>query len=380
MSLATVTAGTIMLAISAEPAVAGSAPSPISEITVAHGKALSGTGALFGVAVDPAADVVAITGKANASQSSILPSAGRVWLINGHTHRITATIKLPGATEAGVAFDPAAGAFVVADNLLPTSLSASDSNDTGGVVEIDPHTGRIKAEFPISGGGQSIAVDALHRVMYLTGPGYSITVMNARTGKTIATVPNIYYPFAVSVDPGSRRVYVAGGVGTKGVWEVDGATNAPIGFNGSTKPVTVALPEAPQGIDTDPATGNTYVLYSGSTAKVEVLRRGSHGLKISLKNTNSAVDYGIALDALKHKVYVSSESEIAGCPNVIAEIDGRANKVLGYVYGVAQAAALAVDARTDTVWALNGSDVAAFKGGLVQKPPKCGTTGVTIGS
>jgi DNA-binding beta-propeller fold protein YncE len=377
--LTALAAGAVLSCMSAS-AFAASDAVGIAETSVVHGKTDGAANTAYAVAVDPAANIVAVTGSSLAGDGGTQAGSGRVWLINGRTHKVTATIKLVGGANAGVAFDPSAGVFAVADDQLATSASTTNSNAVGAVVEINPHTGHITKVISVAGAGPGITVDPQHRVMYVTGPGYSVTVMNARTGAVKTTVPNIYYPFAISVDPVTRTVYVGGGQGTIGVWEFDGANNTPIGFNGTTKAVTLATPSSPQGVATDPATGHTYVVYGGATVKVRVLGPGLHGKKLTVKGTLDAEPLGVAVDPVRNDVYVSGESGTAGCPDVVAEIDARTDEVVGYVYGVADATALAVDPRTDTVWAANGTQVAAFKGGLDQKQPKCGTAGITIGA
>jgi hypothetical protein len=86
------------------------------------------------------------------------------------------------------------------------------------------------------------------------------------------------------------------------------------------------------------------------------------------------------MDPGRNQLYASSTEELEGCPNMITEFSGRTNAVLGTVYGVVGAGALAVDPNAHMVWATNGGKLASFREGLTDKRPKCGTGGgITLG-
>jgi sugar lactone lactonase YvrE len=367
------------------------AASPINEMTLVHlpaNKTLPPI-VLFDVAVDPAADIVAVTGNGEAGKLSNGLGGGRVWLINGHTHKITATVKLFGAQQAGVAFDPNTNSFVVADPSLPGKVTTTSGTElvNGAMVEIDPQSGRILKTVPIDSISGGVGVDPVHKMIYLTGPSYSVTRIDARTGAIVTppTIqPEIPYPSSVSVDPRDDTMYVAGGSseGTTGVWEVNQPADTDLGFTNDGHPfVTMATRGEPEGIVTDPATGNTYVSWVYQSAHVTVFKRDHHtGHALLIKGSNGAAEFGLALDTRRNVVFASSGEDLEGCPNMITEISGRTNAVLGRVYGVAAAGALAVDQNTDMVWATDEGKLASFREGFTDKRPKCGTGGgITLG-
>jgi hypothetical protein len=357
-------------------AAAHSSGSGITEVRVSHSPSSSVTpeGATTAIAVDPSSDTIAVTGYAN-RESAQPDASGRVWLVDGRTHKLKATVTLSGAERSGIAFDAANGMFVLADSVLVTP--EAPALESGAVVEISP-SGKVADEISVPRVSNAIAVNSNTNTIYAAssaGDG-ALAVIDGHTGTVTTTVDGVDYPAAVSVAPGGT-VFAGGGAGggTTGIWEVDGSNNAPIGFNGSTEAVTIGTPNPPAALASAGAT--TYAAWVYNETVVATVRgtRITHELKIKTGNPTS---YGMALDG--SALYVANQSDIDGCPNFIARISTRTGKVSGGIFGIDDAWALAVDPKSDTVWSTNGDDVAAFRGGFSNKEKKCGSGGIVLGT
>jgi DNA-binding beta-propeller fold protein YncE len=348
----------------------------LTKVTLVH-EASTNTSAINDVAVDPSTHTVLVTGSAKVND----PSAGRVWLINGKSHHLIATLHLPGLTGGGstaygggVGVDPVTHRFYVAD----PGLSVPPASSPGAVVVIDGRTHKVLSEIPESG-ALTAAVDSRTDTVFAPGGGYTTDVINGRTNAVTTTVGSIYYPAAVDVDSGSDTAYVVGGAsgGTDGVWAINGHTDMAEGIT-AAKPVTISMVDPPSDVAINDKTGSVYVAGGNSNGgAVFILHRGANRFAKTIGIHDGSAT-AIAVDSASNTFYVTSGSSIVGCPGFVTERSGRTNKVLATVHGVSNPGAIAVDSATHNVFAVNGGTLEIYRAGYFTKQKKCGIGGVTV--
>jgi DNA-binding beta-propeller fold protein YncE len=369
------------LCIGATPAGASAARNGVTQIRLAHVSTDVSAGRTPGdyVAVDPASDTIAVTGTVGSTNETAL-TGGRVWIVNGRSHRLAHTIDLDGASLASVTDDADTGTFYVAD----PELTVAPDTTAGGIAVISARTGKLSEEIPAPGIAGGVGADPKTNLIYAAGPGYAITAFNGHANAVVAPIDSgdIYYPAYVSVDSAANVAYIGGGAsgGTDGVWIVGLMTGQLYGVT-AAHPVSIATVDPPIGLATDPGTHRTYVALDDSAGS-EVATIDGTGTRFAatkqLKNGNTT--NGIAVDTATHAVYVSNVNETAGCPGFVDEISGRSGKVVGTVYNLTNPDALAADPNTDTVYVQDGGLLDAFHGGFVNKQKKCGTPGTVVGA
>jgi DNA-binding beta-propeller fold protein YncE len=361
------------------PTAASAKKAGVTEITVSHAAA-AGARATSDIAVDASTDTVFVTGSGIANPN--LPTGGRVWVIDGRNNKVVATLHLIGASNAGVALNTATDTLYVADAQLPNPTP----EQPGGVTVIDGQTHKVRATISIPGlggyalsGGPRLAVDSSTNTVYANGPGYSTDVISGRTDTVTATVPYPYYPGPIAVDTGSDAVYATGGAsgGTTGVWVINGHTDVTEGIT-TTSPVTILTPGPPAGIAVDSRTGRIYVTGATNAAGVSIIHRGANRIVHTIRIKNGNIGE-VGVDTAANSIYVTAGSVYQGCPGFVSQINGKTNKVTATVNGIEDATAVAVDSKNHMVYVTNGNKVAVFHGGYSRKQKKCGGGGIVLG-
>ncbi len=361
------------------PAAASAKKAGVTEITVSHAAA-AGPLALSDIAVDPSTGTVFVTGSGIANPN--LPTGGRVWVIDGRNNKVVATLHLIGASNAGVAVNTATDTVYVADAQLPNPTP----DQPGGVTVIDGRTHKVTATISIPGlgedalsGGPRLAVDSSTNTVYANGPGYSTDVISGRTNALTTTVPWPYYPGPVAIDTGSDTVYATGGAsgGTDGVWVINGHTGVAEGIT-TASPVTIPTLGTPAGVAADSHTGRIYVTAATASNGMSIIHRGANRIvhTVHIKNGNVGQ---VAVDSGANSIYVTAGSVYAGCPGFVSQINGKTNKVTATVGGIKDAGALTVDSKDHMVYVTSANKVAVFHGGYSRKQKKCGSGGIVLG-
>jgi YVTN family beta-propeller protein len=124
-------------------------------------------------------------------------SGGSATVIDAASGKVIATVRLEGAVETGQP-DPGLGKVFV--NI--------EDNDTVDVIEIATHT--VSARWPIAPaeGGTGMALDpATHRIF--VGGGKFLVMMDAQTGKVVASSPICDGTDATSFDPATKNIFVS---------------------------------------------------------------------------------------------------------------------------------------------------------------------------
>jgi YVTN family beta-propeller protein len=187
-----------------------------------------------GVAVDPDNDTVYVANNLS----------GTVWAFNEATNAFIANIY------------PAAGPFSPLEMAVDPSTNTIYVSGNKAVWVIDGATNTVTATIPLPWQANGIAVDpSTHTVYVAEGVYPNVSVINEATNTVTATVPVGNSPEGVAVDPSTQTVYVSNNAdGTVSV--IDGATD--------TVTATVAVGSGPFGVAVDPSTHAVYVANSSS--------------------------------------------------------------------------------------------------------------------
>jgi YVTN family beta-propeller protein len=125
--------------------------------------------------------------------------------------RGTSSFILPaGHTPCAVAINPRTNTIYVANY------------GDGSVTVLDAETGRSVATIPVGVHPQALAVDVQRSLVYVanTSSG-TVTLIDEEQNKRVATLPAGKAPYALAVDPGSSKLYVANQAGERPFTIVD---------------------------------------------------------------------------------------------------------------------------------------------------------------
>jgi YVTN family beta-propeller protein len=191
------------------------------------------------------------TGAKNPDGIAFDPVSSRVFTFNGgsndatvidaHTNAVVATIPLGGRPE----FPAVDGRGIVYDNVESTSE----------IVAIDARSAKITARFALGScrHPSGLSIDAQHRRLFAACTG-EMGVVDADSGKVVATIPTGAGTDATSYDPGSGLAFASNGRdATLTVVHEDAPNQYTLVQNAKTAPGarTMAL---------DPQTGDVYLV------------------------------------------------------------------------------------------------------------------------
>jgi YVTN family beta-propeller protein len=211
----------------------------ISGLHATHGVALDDAGK-FGYVSDGGGNAVVVFDRATLATVATIPvgqgpdaiifepATQTVWAFNGHGNsasvidvaqrKVVATIALPGRPE----FPAVDGKGTVFDNI-------EDKNE---IVRIDAKTDKLTAEWPVTGcespGG--LAIDPAGRRLFATCDGKKMAVVDANTGKVLATPAIGDGPDAAGWDAAHKLAFASCGEGVLSVVDA-GASGYPIAEN-----------------------------------------------------------------------------------------------------------------------------------------------------
>ncbi len=282
-----------------------------------------------GIALDP-------------GENQLYVAAGKaLWALDSGTGQVQARAVLPAAPR-GLAVDGATGRV----------FAALWETDSLAVVEGVGHT--LWKLVPGIPGASGVVVDDT-RVYVTATRSDELIVLDAQTCAIIQRVPVGDAPYAVVSDHARRRVYVSN-AGEDTVSIVDADTGAIVG--------TVKLGGLghPQNLALDSAHGRVYVTYALTPRYRGVAAIDASTGDIVSQLTGSAEEplagsYGIAVDALAERIYVTTMQGLLVLSADSLEIIGRTPD-LGPAYGFGLAMAPAGD-RLYVADGLNGR-VAAY--------------------
>lgn len=168
---------------------------------------------------------------ANMTYISLAQAPGKVWVIDGKTNQLAATIDNVGERTTGLALDKAA------NKLYVSSLGTNE------IVVVDLATRQVTARYP-SGGERTtqLAFDPKTRRLFATNQGSGdISVLDMNTGAVIKTVKTGAGALGIGYHQKANQIYVANRqAGT--VTVIDGSTYAVVAdLKAGTLPNTVLV-------------------------------------------------------------------------------------------------------------------------------------------
>jgi DNA-binding beta-propeller fold protein YncE len=279
-------------------------------------------------------------------------------VINGATRSVTTTVSLLGYVT-GLAVDATTNKVYVSDTNVNTSAA--------GVYVINGATNTVAATIaePAAGGQVSgIAVDSTTNTVYVANPNQAeLTVINGATNAITTTV---------STGAGTRPVGVAVDESSDVVWVAD-ADGTVIAVNGATDTVSnaVSLPGGePVSVAVNEATDTVYAadLRNADVAVID----GKTATLTTLVAVGSNV-FGVAVDQSTGVLYASSNGAPLGTTWVI---DGTTDRVTNTIargsvsVAVDQSTGTVYEAspRTASVWVISASTANALSPVITSLP------------
>jgi uncharacterized repeat protein (TIGR01451 family) len=256
-----------------------------------------------GLAVDPVANRIYVTGGACCSQGP----GGAVSVIDGATNTVIATIPIT------------AGAIYAAVNPATDRLYVTHGNGGPNIVTvIDTLTNAVVTTIAVGARPDGVAVNPItDRVYVANNGGSSVSVIDGATNTVVGAIP-LAFPVSVTLDPVVNRVYVTTN-GTN-VAVIDGATNA----------VLATIPDRSDtlafGIGTNPVTNRLYVpRFSGAAGgSVAVMDIAANAVVASIPVGSQP--NGVGVNPATNRVYVAVRLS-----NRVAVIDGATNTVVSTI-------------------------------------------------
>jgi DNA-binding beta-propeller fold protein YncE len=176
------------------------------QLAIVDRKTLTKTGA---VPLGGPADLVALDTKRGRVYVGH-DDASELWVVDPKSQKIVATVAFPpGEGPEGVVYD--AGA-----DRIYQSIKTADA-----IVMIDPASNTVKARWPTTPAARphGLALDAARHRLFSAGANGKLAVLDARTGKVVASVEIANNVDQVGFDPEKRRVYCGSSTGVVSVVE-----------------------------------------------------------------------------------------------------------------------------------------------------------------
>jgi YVTN family beta-propeller protein len=161
-------------------------------------------------------------------------TSGRVFAFNGHSNdvsvidphsdKVVATMPAPGRPE-----------FAVSDGSGHLYFNLEDSNR---IARADAKQSKVDSSWPLEGceGPTGLAIDVAHARLFSVCANKRLIVVDAHSGKNIATLPIGDKPDAIAYDPGTATLFVSNNDGTLTVAHQDDADHYRVVANVVTPP------------------------------------------------------------------------------------------------------------------------------------------------
>jgi YVTN family beta-propeller protein len=255
----------------------------------------------FGVAVDPVANFVWVTG------TDSITGTGYLCLVYILTNTEDSCYAVGTAPEG------------VAVNTALTTTQVYVANSGSNTVSVFTYGIGVTATVPVGPGPMGVAVDQSTGNVYVTDNGGNTLsvlqpVLNPPYGFVVTTVTVGFEPVGVAVDPLTNNVYVANsGSGTVSVLS---------GFTYNTL-ATIKVGGSPMGIDIDSATNAAYVA-NAATGSVSVINLATNA--ITTTTSVGSGPFGVAVDLPNGSVFVTNAGS-----NTVSVIDAATNTVVATI-------------------------------------------------
>ncbi len=149
------------------------------------------------------------------------PASHNVFAFNGGSDNTTVIDPAKGTVVATIALG-GGPEFSASDLRGHVFVNLVDKNE---IVEIDSTQNKVLAHWPLTGcdGPSGLAIDAKNNRLFSVCSNQIMTVLDAVSGKLVATVPIGKHPDAASFDPGTQLAFSSNGDGTLTVVHEDSA-------------------------------------------------------------------------------------------------------------------------------------------------------------
>ena len=330
--------GTLISAFTARGTVTGNYGCGTDSFDITRPAILSLSSPPVAMAMDPGRQTVYALGTSPSPKDQ-----SYLYFIHAPTNKVVRTVDV-GSLANAVTVDTSTGAVYVSTYVSQVEGLDIVSGRTGKV------TGFIKAVYGPGG------FDPKTGLLYFGGA--TVSVVNGRNNKVVATVNSVPSPTAVGVDPRTDTIYLTSQNDGGGVWVINGKTDKLLGGN-SVYPQTIPFSRSPVGVAPDPATGRIYFACSAASTTSVPLNAGVAVVKVAAGQVTAADNFnadsqpvanGIGLDAQTNTIYVANESDVEGELGWVLVVNARTLAVTRTIYGVNAGGGLEVDASNNTVY------------------------------
>jgi YVTN family beta-propeller protein len=205
-----------------------------------------------------------------------------------------------------------AKATVVAVGEHPTAVAGNHQTDrvyvansgSRSISVVEGRTRRVVATVPMSSRPAGIAVNTKTNRIYVTNAEAVVSVIDGSSNRIVATVPMSSRPAGIAVNPKANRIYVTNTEPTVSV--IDGTTNAVV--------ATIPLGPQPWSVAVNPASNRVYVSHQGSGA-VSVIDGERNVAEASI--TLDAPSCGLAVSPRTNRLYATHQD-----PGSVSVVDG----------------------------------------------------------
>ena len=245
------------------------------------------------VAVDQVTDMIYVTGSRYVS------------VVSGRTNTVVAKIRL--GPSSFIATDPLTNRIYV---------QAFVSTTAGKLDVVNGRTNKVIATVPDANSSWGVATDPKTNTVYFGGAQDSLLVLNGQTDTVAATITNIQGS-DITADPLTNTVYVPDPFS-------DGGGGETFVVNGQTSTITTSVPgNSPVAATVDGHTDMVYVAntfggFLGTPGLVSVINGKTSTITANIKLSGTPFD--IAVDSLTNKVYVACANKHARWVTVLGGI------------------------------------------------------------
>jgi DNA-binding beta-propeller fold protein YncE len=330
--------GTLLSAFTARGTVTGNYGCGADSFDITRPLVLSLSTSPVATAMDPGLQMIYAVGTGPAPNYQ-----SYLYFIHATTNTVVRTVDV-GSQANQLTVDTSTNAIYVSTSVAEVQGMDIVSGRAGKV------TGFIKA---VTGPG---GFDPKTGLLYFGGG--TVSVVNGRNNKVVASVNNVPSPTEVAVDPQTDNIYLTSQNDAGGVWVINGKTNELVGGN-SVYPQTIPFSRSPVGLAADPATGRVYFACSGASSTPVALNAGLDVVPATTDAVTAADNFnassqpvadGIGIDTQTNTIYVANASNVEGEAGWVLVINARTLAITRTIYGINASGGLEVDASNHIVY------------------------------
>ncbi|OFW13978.1 MAG: hypothetical protein A3H29_10910 [Acidobacteria bacterium RIFCSPLOWO2_02_FULL_67_21] len=266
------------------------------------------------------------------------------------TYSASAEDRVDGAVP--IACTPASGS-TFAIGTTAVTCTASDSRGTvasdGFVVTVEDTTppvwtfASLMATVPTGSVPYAVAVNPVTKRIYVGNmSSNSVTVIDGVTGSVVTTIAVGAFPTVIAVNAVTNRIYTANYIG-RSVSVIYGATNAVI--------ATIGVSELARGVAVDPVTNRVYVSLRTDSQFVSSMRiiDGATNTVVAVTSNAGSYPLGIDVNPVTDRVYLANN-----LGNTVRVFDAATGAPVATVVVGSDPLHVSVDSTTNRIYVSNG--------------------------